>query len=72
LAEQVAGELRNLPSHWVEFEAVQKRVCFCFLSRAHSHVNLGDIHRATGEKNILMGKLCEKLGAAVPIVQGIN
>ena len=34
LAEQIAGELR-VPSHWVEFEAVQKRVCFGLFAWAH-------------------------------------
>src|ERR1039457_2187519 len=68
-AEQLASELGNLPGHGVEFEAAQKLLCLGLLAWVHTHENLSDVHRATGEKSILMGKLCENRGAAVPIIQ---
>ncbi len=68
LAEQVASELRNFPSHRVELEAAQELLRLGSFARAHTHVNLGDVHRATGEKNILMRKLFKVLRATVPIV----
>ena len=40
----------------------------CPRAWAHTHVNLSDVHCTTGAKNILVGKLCEKLGAAVSVV----
>jgi hypothetical protein len=62
LAVRIAGELGNLPGYRVEFEAAQKLLRLGLLAWAHAHVNLSDVHRATSEKDIPLGKLCEKLG----------
>jgi len=40
LAEQIAGELGNLPGHGVEFEAAKKPLRLGLLARAHAYVNV--------------------------------
>lgn len=67
-AEQIASELRDFPSHRVELEAAQEFLRLGSFARAHTHVNLGDVHGATGDKNILMRKLFKELRATVPII----
>src|SRR6266852_4338853 len=41
---------RDLPGHFVEFEAPQKRLCRLGFAGPHTRIHLGHVDGATGEK----------------------
>jgi hypothetical protein len=72
LTEQIAGEFSDLPGNGIEFETSQEFLGFDFLAGAQAHVQFGDVRGATSQQDILLGKLGEKHGAAVSVIQGVD
>ena len=69
---EFAGVLGNLWSHRMEFQAPEKLFSPLGLVGTHSHVDLGDVDRATREQNSFGDHSLEQLVATVAVVNCVD